>query len=86
MTPDASRVVTVPRRFRLERRQSETFPYRLRPLHELTCRQCDWRESALQQRINEHSRAFAIVARATRAVARIFVLQDFHIVLRLAAI
>src|SRR5450631_1532294 len=79
-------IVSMPRCFRLERGQAETLPDRLCVVHELALGQCDRCIDALEQRVDEDCRAFAIVARTTRSVTGILVLQDLEIVLRLATV
>ncbi len=79
-------VVAVPRRLRLERRQSEPLPDPARVLHEFALGQRDRREGALERGIDQHRGALAAVAGAARPVAGILVRHHHEIVLRLAAV
>src|SRR4029077_19419415 len=69
-----------------QRRQPQALPDRPGMFHELALPQRNRRIGALERGIDEHRRALAAVARATRPVPWVLVGNDTEIVLRLAAV
>src|SRR5262249_11319964 len=80
-----TKIIAMPWAFRLERWQAESLPNCSRSLHEFALGQRDRSVGAFERRVDEHCSGFAAVARAARAVARMFARHDYEIVLRLAA-
>src|SRR3979409_1101855 len=79
--PEAE-IISVPGRFRLERRQAQALPDLARIPHEFAFRQGDRRESPLQGRVDQHRGALAAIARAARAMAGSLVRQHMKVTLR----